>query len=248
MSRTETSVVDQIEAIVRDVPGWTPVDQLLVLFNIASATSHLEGDIVEIGCWCGRATVVLGRAARLARHTRVHSVDLFPARDDWKQNSDGSYSFETVVNGVIHKGYQDQTVWREPFEKDIASLYEKHDGIIEVFEKTISRYGLTDVVTAYRGDSSLLVSRCGNVRCRVAFIDGDHSYSAVRHDILNVERLLVAGGWLCFDDAFTCYDGVDRAIRELIVESRGYSQQHQVTRKLYVACRSGVKISPSSQA
>ncbi|MGH2652192.1 MAG: hypothetical protein ACRDHK_13400, partial [Actinomycetota bacterium] len=69
-------IIDQIESIVRDVPGWSPVDQLYTLFNLAFLNSRVEGDIVEIGSWCGRSAAVLGLAARRLGGLRVHAVDL----------------------------------------------------------------------------------------------------------------------------------------------------------------------------
>lgn len=74
-------------------------------------------------------------------------------------------------------------------------------------------------------------------RFRLAFIDGDHSYEAVCADIRNVERVLVPGGWICFDDAFTVYDGVNRAIDDLIINSGDYELCQQMTRKFFVARR-----------
>jgi hypothetical protein len=76
-----------------------------------------------------------------------------------------------------------------------------------------------------------------SLRCKLAFIDGDHSYEAVTADIAAVERFLVPGGWICFDDAFSCYEGVDRAISDRIINSGRYDRCQQVTRKFFVARR-----------
>lgn len=229
-------VINQIEEMVRDIPGWSPIDQLYTLFNLVYFSADLEGDILEIGSWCGRSAVVLGTAARLIGNTKVHCVDLFPKKDDWQQNEDGSYSFKVRLDGVTYGGYQDQTVWREPFERDMLPIYEKYNGILDVFNETIAKNRLQDLVVAHVADSTRFVTTINdNFKCKLAFLDGDHSYEAVRHDIQNVERFLVPGGWICFDDAFTSYDGVNRAIEECILNNPIYQFRQQMTRKLFVA-------------
>jgi len=66
-------------------------------------------------------------------------------------------------------------------------------------------------------------------------VDADHSYEAVCHDIDNIVPLLSPGGWLCFDDAFTSYDGVNRAIRDRVLASDAFDLSMQPTRKLFAA-------------
>jgi hypothetical protein len=72
-------------------------------------------------------------------------------------------------------------------------------------------------------------------RLRLAFSDGDHSCDAVCQDIEIVDRYLLPGGWICFDDAFSSYDGVNQAIEEKIVESGKFRNCQQLTRKFFVA-------------
>jgi hypothetical protein len=236
MDKMRIPIINQIENIVQDIPGWSPIDQLYSLFNLVYLTSDLPGDIVEIGSWCGRSSAVLATAARLVGSIKVHCIDLFPEKNDWKQNEDGSYSFETRINGRAFGGYQEQTVWQEPFEKDIAPLYENYNGILDIFEEVMTRLDLQDIVEVYREDSFVckrLAER--KIRCKLAFLDGDHSYAAVCQDIRHVEEILVNGGWICFDDAFSSYEGVNQAINELIIDSPVYELQQQMTRKFFVA-------------
>lgn len=47
------------------------------------------------------------------------------------------------------------------------------------------------------------------------FIDGDHSYQAVRDDIINYSSILKPGGYFIFDDYSRYYEGVVRAVDEL---------------------------------
>ncbi len=230
-------VAARIEEMVRDVPGWSPADQLMALFGLAYMTP-VEGDIIELGSWCGRSATALGLAAQLSGDSVVHAVDLFPEKTDWRQNGDGTFSFSVTVNGRTVGAYGEQSVWAEPYYRDIAPIYEKHRGVLDVFRDTIARNGLSDVVRPYRGDLQMFAAAVpDSLRCKLAFIDGDHGYDAVVADIDAVEPFLVPGGWIAFDDAFSCYEGVDRAIVDRVIRGGRYDRCQQVTRKLFVARR-----------
>lgn len=239
MQDITTPVIARIESIVASIPGWTPANDLLALFSLVYATADTAGDVIEIGSWCGRSSVVLGFAAALIGNTRVHCVDLFPERDDWHRNADGSYSISVQIAGRRFSACEEQTVWPGPYEKDIAPLYEKSAGTLEIFLDSVSRNGLADVVTAYRGTSGTFadVARTQGLKCKLAFIDGDHSYRAVTEDIRNAAQFLIPGGWICMDDAFCGNGGVDRAISEQILGSENYEMKQQLTRKLFIARR-----------
>ena len=79
------------------------------------------------------------------------------------------------------------------------------------------------------------IKKEGALTARMAFIDGDHSYEAVLEDIRAIDKILVSGGWIVFDDAFSGFDGVDQAIEKLIIGSDDFELCHQITRKLFVA-------------
>lgn len=232
MSSQSTPVISYIETLVKDVPGWTPIDQLYTLYTLIISTAHMEGDILEIGSWCGRSALVLGTAAR-AINSKVICIDLFPAKDDWIENADGTFSFHVNLNGNKYSGHTVQTVWKEPYQKDIVPVYEKFNSILDAFKSVMSQNSLTDIVTPFRGESKILEGMDNSIK--LAFIDGDHAYEAVCADIKRVEDKLISGGWICFDDAFSHYEGVDKAITDLIINSGKYELQQQMTRKLFVA-------------
>lgn len=236
MNKMTIPMIKQIEEMVLTIPGWSPIDQLYTLFNMVYLNSDLQGDIVEIGSWCGRSTSVLGLAASMVGNANIYSIDLFPEKNDWKQNPDGSYSFAVTIGEKTYGGYQEQTVWKEPFERDIAPLYEKHNGVLDIFMETMTLNNLQDIVKPFKGDSDMLKTIVPKgFKCRVAFLDGDHSYEAVCKDIKNVEPYLVEGSWICFDDAFSSYEGVNRAITDLIINNPAYELCQQMTRKFFIA-------------
>lgn len=230
-------IIPRLEEMVRDVPGWSPIDQLVALFTLAYS-SNVAGDIIELGSWCGRSATALGLAAQLTGDTRVHAIDLFPERHDWHRNDDGSYSCTMTIAGREFRAYHEQTVWAEPFLRDIAPLYQRHGRLLDLFNDTMHRNGLVDVVRPFRGDIGMFADAAPPaLRCKLAFVDGDHSYDAVCRDIATVERFLQPGGWICFDDAFSCYEGVNRAIADRVIDSGTYERGQQLTRKFFVAQR-----------
>lgn len=237
-----TSLVSEIEALVNGVPGWSPVDELFTLSTLAYATAHLSGDIVEVGSWCGRSAIVLGAAVR-ETFGRVHCIDLFPSRDDWRRNEDGTYSFTVDIGGRRHSGYQEHTVWPGPFEAQLKPLYDEGAEIFERFQANVRARGLASVVLPHRGTSTTFAaSMPGSFRARLIFIDGDHSHEAVLNDIDRLAPLLLPGGWICFDDAFSSYDGVNRAIKERILDSPTYDIKRQMTRKCFIARRAPLEV------
>ena len=232
-------VVDQIRELVQDVPGWTPDDQLFALYMLVVSTSGLKGDVWEIGSWCGRSTTVLALAARQSDSPRVQSIDLFPNRSDWFENADGTFSFKVTVNGKTTYANSEQTVWREPYLRDIDSMYAEHgENLLEIFTGVMERKGFADIVRAFRGTPTDYAGTSDRP-VRVGFIDGDHGYEAVSADIKAIEQFLVPGGWIAFDDAFGPWHGVNRAIEELIIGSGRYDCAQLLTRKLFAARRKG---------
>lgn len=237
LGRATMPLISEIEELVTDVHGWSPIDQLYTLSVLAYTTAHLPGDIVEVGSWFGRSAVVLGAAARDTCGA-VHCIDLFPERDDWRRNAEGTYSFNVAIDGRRHGGYEEQTVWSEPFESQIAPLYAECPSVFDRFVANVRAHGLGDIVRPHRGNSSTFAAGApDSFRCRLLFIDGDHGYGAVKEDVRQLAPFLVPGGWICFDDAFSSYEGVDRAITELVIDNPAYDIKRQMTRKCFVARR-----------
>jgi predicted O-methyltransferase YrrM len=203
---------------------------------LAAASAHHEADLLEVGSWCGRSAIALGLAARLTGRGAVHCIDLFPERDDWYRNEDGTFSMRVQLQGVAVDAYTGQRVWAEAFERDIRPLYAKNPSLYAMFQETIATRGLEQVVKPFRGTlQGFLAAAPKDFRCRLAFLDGDHGYEAVCSDISRISERLVPGGWLCFDDAFTTYEGVDRAIRDLVIGKPAFDFSQQLTRKFFVA-------------
>lgn len=236
MTTTTEPIINQIEKMVNDIPGWSPVDQLYSLFLLAYSTVGIEGDIIEIGSWCGRSSSVLGLAAKLTGVNKIICVDLFPDKNDWIQNSDGSYSFKINYNNNEYSAYVEQTVWKEPFEHSILPVYKQNESLLDMFKENMDKLGFGNIIKPIKGNSTFIKQNVDDTfKCKFAFIDGDHGYTSVCNDIMNIEKYLVSGAWICFDDAFSSYGGIDKAIEEMIIDNPLYENGQQLTRKLFVA-------------
>lgn len=234
----QTCIEATLREVAETVPGWTPLEQLLSLFALAYNSARL-GDVLEIGSWCGRSMVALGLAAQAAGNAHVHCVDAFPERGDWYENADGTFSFQVVTETGVVRGHADQVVWAEPFHRDIVPTYERWGSLWKAFLGSRERFGLNDVVTPHRMSSAAFFTGPGRAhRYGLVFIDGEHSHEAVAYDMDAAIERLVTGGTLCMDDAFTCYDGVNAAIRHRIEsQASGLRQPMRVTRKMFAAVK-----------
>jgi predicted O-methyltransferase YrrM len=233
-----TPIYETIEKMVENIHGWSPIDQLYSLYLLAFSTHQLKGDIVEIGSWSGRSAVVLGSVAKQLGNTKVFAIDYFPNKEDWNENEDGTYEFSIEVKGVKYLGHHKQTVWKKPFEKSILPFYKKHPNLLNHFNDNITSNSLTEIVEPIKGNSnsfSEIVSE--NFKCKFIYIDAEHSYESVKNDIIIMKKHLVSGGIICFDDAFTSYEGVDKAIEELIINNNEFVYCYKLTRKLFVAIK-----------
>lgn len=221
------------------VPGWTPVEQLLALYSAVALNRSISGDIVEVGAWCGRSTIALGLAA-LSVGCRVHTVDLFPEREDWKQNTDGSWSINMQIEGRRVAGCLSHTVWDEAFQREVLPIYAEGRSPRTRLEQALKEFGVQDAVTVHRGTAQHFVQRdSAPSSARLLFLDGDHSEEAVKADVDALLPLLLPGGLLCFDDAFTGYAGVDRAVADTLAAGGELFDLEpiRITRKLFIIAK-----------
>jgi predicted O-methyltransferase YrrM len=227
----------QISEAIENVPGWSELNQLLALHLLAMTVNNASGKMIEVGSWYGRSALAIGMAARKLEKQLI-CIDLFPKQEDWFENDDGSFSFSVNINGKTHGAYQSQTVWKEPYNRDIKSAYKKYGDPEEAIRKSIDENGLSNYVQPIKSDLEGFLEKEGkDVNFNFAFLDGDHSYESVSKDISLINDRLLPGGWLCFDDAFVSYEGVSAAIRDKVVSCANFGVVQQITRKLFVAMK-----------
>jgi predicted O-methyltransferase YrrM len=143
--------------------------------------------ILEIGSWKGRST----KAMALVCPGTVYAVD------HW----DGSKSeLATTHSEVLKLGV---------------------DGLFNIFKANLSEEIKTNKVIPIREDSQAAAIRLrGEKGLRwidMVFIDGEHTYEAVKKDILSWTPHVAPGGLLCGHDYFDSPD-VRKAVTELIPE------------------------------
>lgn len=142
--------------------------------------------IVEVGSWKGRSTKALAAS----------SPGVVYVIDHWQGSKDelDSSHVEAVRNGS--------------------------DWLYGVFSTNLATEISTGKVVPIRSDSEkavpILERALGGRKADMIFIDCDHSYEAVRRDILAYRPLLTDGGLLCGHDYEEGGPGVIQAVNELV--------------------------------
>jgi predicted O-methyltransferase YrrM len=154
-----------------------------------SYAGSVAGDVVEIGSWQGRSTIALAQGCRDSENGIVHAVDTF-------QGNPGNESMYVV-------GAADRSDLEPNFHRNIAAA------------------GLTDRVQTYAMSSADAAARVAESTdsIRMMYIDGEHTYDAVKDELARYADLLSPGGLLTFDDYSARYPGVAQAIHEHLAEA-----------------------------
>lgn len=156
------------------VKGFLDEREANCLYKIALDAGK-NGPCLEIGSYCGKSSVYLGMAC--------------------KENSTVLFSIDH------HGGSEEQQPGEEYFDPD---LFDQHAGKVDTlrhFLKTISDFGLDDVVIPIIGHSAI-IGRLWETPLSLLFIDGSHAYEAVLNDFDIWAPKLIRGGYLLFHDIF----------------------------------------------
>lgn len=170
---TKTIPADLLAA-AEAAKGFMPTDEGLALFETALAYAD-RGPVVEIGTYCGKSTVFLGAAARVAG-AKVITVD-------------------------HHRGSEEH---QEGWEYHDASLIDPVTGKFDTlphFRHTITKAGLDDEVIAIAG-ASVDVAAVWGTELGMLFIDGGHSEAAAQNDYAGWSPHVAVGGALVIHDVF----------------------------------------------
>jgi predicted O-methyltransferase YrrM len=235
-TREAESVHVVLARVAETIPGWTPLEQLFALYATVAFDRSQSGDIVEVGSWCGRSTIALGLAAKYTGR-QLHAVDIFPDRGDWIRNPDGTWSIRTSIDDTVVDACHIQTVWNEAFERSILPVYADDLSPRLRLERGLDQFGVRDWVKVHRATGEMFRSQLPELRIGMLFLDADHSEASVRADIEGFLPMMEPGGCMCFDDAFTIYDGIDRAITDALINRIPpiMAAGSQLTRKLFSA-------------
>jgi len=180
-----------------NIPGWLSPQDATELYDSALSLKSGQPIIVEIGSHLGKSSVVLGQALRKKGGGTLYCIDPFDASGD---------------SGARHL-----------YEKRQADL---QTGLFEAFQHNMARYSLLPFVRPMRGLSHEITNDF-DMEIDMLFIDGDHSYEAVKRDFLDWVPRLKVGGVLAMHDIYAApfgddYTGPWRVAKELITERKGW--------------------------
>ena len=144
--------------------------QELIRFESSRAGTR-RFDILEVGSWAGGSAITWAEA--LARHHRRQGRVV--CVDPWKPYFDPAKRPDAPVYRAMS-----------------AALL--NDTIYDLFLHNVSSAGYDDIVVARRGDSGATLPMLPRRAFDVVFIDGDHSYAAVRRDLEAALELVRDGG------------------------------------------------------
>jgi predicted O-methyltransferase YrrM len=132
--------------------------------------------VLEVGAWAGWSAIVWASALKDCKQSAgaVVCVDPWTSYFDLKANRNPVY---LAMEAATRK-----------------------DAIVKLFYHNVRTAGHADMVHPFRGTSDFCLPMLRDASFHLVFIDGDHSYPAVKRDLANAGRLVGDGGLLCGDD------------------------------------------------
>jgi predicted O-methyltransferase YrrM len=169
------------------IDGWLTVDEAIALYELARGLPNMHPTVVEIGCWQGKSSVCLARGLAKKEGPCLYCIDPFDASGDDASRDQYADRAKGLAGPL-----------RTAFEQNLRDA-----GVLDIVEV---RQGLShEHAPSWRTPIDLL------------FLDGDHSYEAVRRDFLDWAPKIRPGGILCLHDAVhEVHEGPRRVVEELI--------------------------------
>lgn len=198
-------VADEYVEHLRAVVGGWALEGNIRAFECAVRQMPPGGAMVEVGAFLGLSTNVIAYAAhKYGRTNPFFTCDpwVFAGSDKPKAGyfSTGSPEYRDWVMANFRANAQ---LFSPKFVPHAVEAFST-----AFFEKWAAHATVTDVfgrMTRLGGPISF------------AYLDGDHSYEIAREDFLHVDKFLLAGGYVLFDDSAdnSSYDGLRRLMREV---------------------------------
>ncbi|MEU9969636.1 class I SAM-dependent methyltransferase [Streptomyces malaysiensis] len=152
-----------------------PLDEGLALYAAAVRAGALGLPLVEVGTYCGRSTILLADAARVAGTVAV-TVD-------------------------HHRGSEEQQPGWEYHDPDVVDPEVGRMDTLPTFRRTLHQAGLEDHVIAVVGRSPQVAAVWGRP-VGLVFIDGGHTDEHASADYEGWAPHLAPGGLLVIHDVF----------------------------------------------
>lgn len=163
-----------VRAAFLAAPGFMPEDEGLAL-HAAALTVATLGPLVEIGSYCGRSTLLLAAAARVAG-THVVTIDHHRGSE------------EHQPGGEYHDG--------ELFDAGLGAV-----DTLPAFRGVVATSGLEAHIIAVVGRAED-VARYWHAAAGMVFIDGSHTDESAQRDYEAWASHVAQGGLLALHDVF----------------------------------------------
>lgn len=188
------------------IPGQCDQEKICALYEIARYSP--SGDIVEIGSLWGKSAFIFSRLARCYTAGNLLCIDPWSSHhlvqhdekglvDSWTAQLDADEALRVFEMNLLPYNVNHINYLRLP-STDGAKYYREHRSV------TTTSFGTTQY--------------CGHIA--ILHIDGNHSYVAVKADVISWSGFVVAGGWIIIDDYIWPYgDGPQRAGDEFLADN-----------------------------
>jgi hypothetical protein len=160
--------------LLKRVKGFLAEAEGRCLYEYALAAGRL-GPCLEIGSYCGKATIYLGAACRQTNNV-LFSID-------------------------HHRGSEEQQPGQEYFDPDLVDPATGRIDTFRWFRESIELAGLGDTVVAMVSSSEVAARRWATP-LGLVFIDGGHSYEDVHADYAGWAGHVMPAGYLLVHDIF----------------------------------------------
>lgn len=181
------------------INGWLTVDEAITLFELAK---NLDGEApraLEIGSWQGKSTVCIAQGLRDKPGAQLTCIDPFDASGD-DESKDAYDGRADDLGGPLRRAFEDNL-------------------------KGADVRDLVDVCVGFSHDHVDHV----NESLDLLFLDGDHSYDAIRRDFEDWSSKLKPGGYLAMHDVVhPVHEGPRRVVDELIKNDPAWTEQRYV--------------------
>lgn len=145
-----------------------------------------DGVAVEVGSWMGSSAIFFAECIKLSeKNIKFYCVDIW----------DDSFS-HPAFTAAINKAKSLNT------------------NLFGLFKLNIKNHNCQDIINPLQGDSKFAIKKFKNNSVDLVFIDADHSYEAVKNDIILWWSKLKIGGIMAGHDYFWSPDGVKMAVDE----------------------------------
>ena len=160
--------------IIQNIKGYLEEDEGKALHEYALAVS-LTGPCLEIGSYCGKSAVYLGAACRETGNV-LFCID-------------------------HHRGSEEQQPGETYFDPAVFDCHTFCMDTFPYFRRTLAMAGLENTVVPLVCRSEL-AARAWKTPLGLVFIDGGHSYPAVKTDYDVWHKHILPGGYLLIHDIF----------------------------------------------